>query len=266
MRELKAKAAKPRPMVVELRGGTYYLPQPIVFGPEDSGDAFGPVIYRAYAGERPVLSGGRPITGWKVGSDGRWQVTLDDVKQGRWNFAQLFVNDQRRFRPRLPAHGYYHVDRQLPPSPEAAGRGFDGLGYSGDEIKPDWANLGDVELVAFQQWSAARMRIAKIDPHEHTVRFTGHTLSTSGWAAMGKGNRYLVENVKEALSEPGQWYLDRPSGTLTYVPRPGETPERTVVVAPRLQRLVSFIGNAGKEPSKETVVAAHHASRPYPGP
>ena len=255
VRELKAKAAKPRPMVVELRGGTYYLPQPIVFGPEDSGDAFGPVIYRAYAGERPVLSGGRPITGWKVGSDGRWQVTLDDVKQGRWNFAQLFVNDQRRFRPRLPAHGYYHVDRQLPPSPEAAGRGFDGLGYSGDEIKPDWANLGNVKLVAFQQWSAARMRIAKINPHEHTVRFTGHTLSTSGWAAMGKGNRYLVENVKEALSEPGQWYLDRPSGTLTYVPRPGETPERTVVVAPRLQRLVSFIGNAGKEPSKETVVA-----------
>jgi hypothetical protein len=255
VRELKARAARPRPIVVELRGGRYYLAQPIVFHPEDSGTASAPVIYRAYGGERPVLSGGRPITGWKVGSDGRWQVTLDDVKQGRWNFAQLFVNDQRRFRPRLPARGYYHVDRELPPSPEAGQRGFDRLGYSGEELKADWANLGDVEIMAFQQWSAARMRVAKIDPSQHAVRFTGHTLSTAGWAAMGKGNRYLVENVKEALSEPGQWYLDRPSGVLTYVPRPGESPERSVVVAPRLERLVSFIGNPGKDPSKETVVA-----------
>ncbi len=120
-----------------------------------------------------MLSGGRAITGWKVGPEGRWQTTLDEVKQGGWNFAQLFVNDQRRFRPRLPAHGYYHVDRELPPSPEAGGRGFDRLGYSGDELRPDWANLGDVEVMAFQQWSASRMRIAKVDPHEHTVRFTG---------------------------------------------------------------------------------------------
>jgi hypothetical protein len=246
VRELKAKAAKPRPVVVELRGGTYYLAQPIVFGPDDSGTVGAPVIYRAYAGERPVLSGGRPITGWKVGSDGRWQTTLADVKDGRWNFAQLFVNDQRRFRPRLPRQGYYHVDRQLPPSPEAGQRGFDGLGYSGDELKPDWANLGDVEILGFQQWSAARMRIAHVDPREHTVRFTGNTQTTAGYAALAKGHRYLVENVKEALSEPGQWYLDRPSGTLTYVPQPGESPERSVVVAPRLERLVVFAADGAK--------------------
>jgi hypothetical protein len=247
VRELKAKAAKPRPVVVEIRGGTYYLAQPIVFGPEDSGTAGAPVIYRAYAGEQPVLSGGRRITCWKVGPDGRWRATLADVKQGRWNFAQLFVDDQRRFRPRLPAHGYYHVDRQLPPSPAAGSRGFNGLGYSGEDLKPDWANLGDVEILAFQQWSAARMRIAKIDPRDHTVRFTGDTQTTAGWAALEKGHRYLVENVKEALSEPGQWYLDRPSGTLTYLPRPGETPERSVVVAPRLERLIVFAGEPGKE-------------------
>ena len=242
VRELKARLEKPRSMVVEIRGGTYYLSQPIVFHPEDSD-----TIYRAYPGERPVLSGGRPITGWKVGPDGRWQTTLADVKEGRWNFAQLFVNDQRRFRSRLPAKGYYLVDRQLPPSAEAGKHGFDGLGFSGEEIKPSWTNLGDVEVLVFQQWSAARMRIAKIDPGEHTVRFTGQTRSNSGWAAFGKGHRYLVDNVKEALKEPGQWYLDRPSGTLTYLPRPGESPERSVVVAPRLERLVVFAGDTAKQ-------------------
>ena len=33
-------------------------------------------------------------------------ASLPDVKSGQWSFAQLFVNDQRRFRPRLPRHGY----------------------------------------------------------------------------------------------------------------------------------------------------------------
>ena len=112
MRDLKAKEpARQRPIVVALRGGVYYLREPLVFEPADSGTAEAPVVYQAYGDERPVLSGGVRIpfggAGWKPTPDGRWQVVLDDVKSGKWSFAQLFVNDQRRFRPRLPKQGYY---------------------------------------------------------------------------------------------------------------------------------------------------------------
>ena len=47
----------------------------------------------------------------------------------------------------------------------------------------------------------------------------------------------------EALSEPGEWYLDRESGRLTYLPRPGETLGDAVVVAPRLPHLVLLRGD-----------------------
>jgi len=234
------------PIVVAIRGGNYYLPEPLGFTPDDSGTEKAPVIYEAFGGERPVISGGRRIEGWKVDAQGRWHAALPEVKNGQWSFAQLFAGDQRCSRPRLPRHGYYHVAESIAPSPAAQGRGFDGFRYAGDEIHADWANRGDVEVLAFHIWTASRMRIADVNPAEHTVRFTGTTRGTSNWAAFNKNGRFLVENVREALDEPGQWYLDRPQGELTYIPRPGEKPETTVVIAPRLPRLAWLEGDTAK--------------------
>ena len=244
VRELrKGQPQRKQPIVVMLRGGMYFLDKPIRFGPEDGGTAEAPVVYQAYPGERPILSGGRLITGWQIDQQGRWQVVLDEVKAGKWNFCQLFVNDQRRFRPRLPEQGYYKIAEQLPPSPEAKGKGFDCFGFSGQEIRADWANLADVEVIPFHQWTASRMRISRVDADKKIVYFTGTTPGTSAWTAFGKGHRYFVENVREALSKPGQWYLDKPTGTLTYIPKPGETPQNTQVIAPYITRLVEIVGN-----------------------
>ena len=80
-----------------------------------------PVIYEAAPGERPILSGGRRVSGWKVGEDGRWRVTLDEVKAGKWSFQQLFVDDQRRFVARLPKKGYYRIAGEIKPPPDARG-------------------------------------------------------------------------------------------------------------------------------------------------
>ncbi len=231
------------PIVVAIRGRNYFLPQTLRFTPEDSGSEQAPVIYEAYGDERPVISGGRWIIGWTVDAQGRWHKVLPEVKSGEWSFEQLFVNDQRRFRPRLPRQGYYRVAEPVPPSPAAQGRGFDDFKYSGDEIRSDWANRGDVEVLAFHVWTASRMRIADVDSAAHTVRFTGTTRGTNDWAAFRKGNRYFVENVREALGEPGSWYLDRRSGELTYVPRNGETPETSIVVAPSLPRVLTLNGD-----------------------
>lgn len=255
VRELKAREPnRQTPIVVLVRGGLYILDQPIVFRPEDSGTATAPVVYQAFGSERPIFSGGRRIAGWQVTPEGHWQVTLDEVKSGRWMFAQLFVNDERRLRPRLPKQGYYQIAKQWPPSGKADGPGHDQIGYEGDQLKPDWANLTDVEVMVFQQWSASRLRIAEIDSSTHRVRFTGKTLTNDWWGAFPKGHRFLVENVREALRQPGEWYLDRPSGVLTYLPKPGEKPDQAVVIAPRLDEVLVF---AADGPAKRWVEHIH---------
>ncbi|MGQ9733294.1 MAG: right-handed parallel beta-helix repeat-containing protein, partial [Candidatus Zipacnadales bacterium] len=76
---------------VLLRGGTYHLEEPLVLTPEDSGTAENPVIWAAYPGEKPVLRGGRLITGWQKGEGELWVVKIPEVARDDWYFRQLFV-------------------------------------------------------------------------------------------------------------------------------------------------------------------------------
>ena len=95
VRELR-RAQPDRDVLVLIRGGVYRVDQAIVFGPEDSGRQGGSVTYAAYPGQQPVLSGGRPITGFQAGPKGLWAVKISEVRAGRWFFEQLYVNSHVR--------------------------------------------------------------------------------------------------------------------------------------------------------------------------
>src|SRR5208337_2061146 len=49
---------------VMVRGGTYYLQQPLIFGAGDSGSPAVPIVWQAYPAENPAINGGVPVTGW----------------------------------------------------------------------------------------------------------------------------------------------------------------------------------------------------------
>jgi hypothetical protein len=249
VRELRKQQPDRRdPIRVLLRGGFYPLASTIAFTAEDSGvGAASPTIYQAYPDETPILSGGVILTGWKVAADGRWSLTIDDVKSGRWNFSQLFVNGQRRMRPRAPKDGYFHIASRVESGEARTGRaGDDRFRYTAGDIRDDWKNLSDVEVISFHPWFTSMLRIKQVDVDSRTVSFTGHTRTSAPFGQLSAGMRYLVENVAEALDEPGEWYLDRPTGVLTYIPMPGETPENATVIAPKLEKLISLETPAGR--------------------
>ena len=247
-----ADPARATPVVVEVADGRLELADALVLLPEDSGTPDAPTIVRAAPGARPVVSGGRVIAGWKVAEvDGRprWTTDLPDVKSGAWRFAQLFVNDQRRFRPVLPRTGWHRIAGTVESSPAAAGEGHDRFAFTGDDLRAEWANRGDVEVVAVHQWTMSRLTIGSIDPDpsdpaRRIVTLAGRTRAPEKWGSFPQGNRFLVENVREALGEPGSWYLDHEAGTLTYCPRDGETPATATVIAPVLDRLVEVRGDS----------------------
>jgi hypothetical protein len=257
LRELRYERGQSGPFRVLIHGGTYELPDTLVLAPEDGAhstpniDALSKeahVVYEAFEDDRPVISGGTRLTGWSVGDDGRWTLEIPEVARGEWWFEQLYVDGQRRSRPRLPESGYFTIADAVPPTEAAKGKGFDRFRFENDDLRADWSALDDVEVLCFHVWSMSRMRIASIDAERRIVTLTGPTCSADIWASLPKGHRYLVENVREALKHPGQWYLDRKSGVLTYLPMPGEDPERTEVVAPRLEQLIQ-LGIASEKPS-----------------
>ena len=228
---------------VYLHGGIHFLDAPLIFLPQDSGSAAAPIVYEAYRDEKPVLSGGRRLTGWEV-KEGKWQVTLPEVQARQWDFVQLFVADERRPRPRLPRKGWFHIEAELPRTTDTPGKGDNRFQFRAGDLLGTWSNPQDVEILAIHLWSMSRMRVKQIDDTGHAVTFTGSTPSTDGWAKFSSGRRFLVENVREALDEPGQWYLDHASGLLTYLPRQGEDPATVLVIAPRIDQLLVFRGDA----------------------
>jgi len=48
VRRLKERGGRTTPIVVGIRGGSYFLAAPIRFGPEDSGTAQAPIVYEGY--------------------------------------------------------------------------------------------------------------------------------------------------------------------------------------------------------------------------
>jgi len=246
LRALRAGDEADRPALVLLRGGTYFLDEPLVLGPEDSGTQLAPVTYAAYPGEEPIISGGRPITGWRAverGGRRMWAAEVPEVKRGEWSFHQLFVNGERRPRPRLPKGGFYRV-ADLPdrdPEKPAHTQNQDRFRYAMGDIKP-WHNLQDVEVVVLHLWVESRLPIETVDEAQRMVSFSLGSVYGMTDDSTDRGARYYVENVFEAMDAPGEWYLDRPEGTLYYMPRHDERPETLEAIAPRLERLVRLEG------------------------
>lgn len=219
VREARGNIAAP--ITVFVHTGIYLMHEPLQLGPEDSGTADYPVTYMAYPGEKPIISGGRMITGWKKSKGSNlWTVQIQDVKDGKWYFRQMHVNGQRRPRARLPVEGNYQVEGPAEPHLRS-------FRFAPGQINPKWRNLEDVEIVLPQFWAESRLRIESIDQKANIVHFTGDCFRTANWT-----DGWFAENVFEGLKQPGQWYLDRKTGVLYYWPLSGEKMEELEIIAP----------------------------------
>src|SRR5205085_4203759 len=100
-------------------------------------------------------------------------------------------------------------------------------------------NITDVEVNDFEVWTMAKLRLKSVDTQKHIAYLTGPTAMNRNSGFM-PNHRYLIENVKESLHEPGEWYVDRAASpwTLTYIPKPGETIAKTTFIAPQLEQII----------------------------
>jgi hypothetical protein len=248
---------------VRLRGGTYRLETPLVLEPADSGTMAAPLTIEPYGDERPILSGGRVIGGFRQNGP-LWEAEIPEVKRGEWYFRQLFVDGQRRGRARSPNSGYHRVASALPGPKDAQGKAIarEKFAFQPGDIR-QWARLGDVNVVLMHSWETSIHPLKSVDTENNIVEFTA---PMKEWWCIGyweKQQRYYVENARELLDQPGEWYLDRETGTLSYWPKDGEKLGETEIVAPRSTELLRLAGNADEGRFVDHVVvrglAMHHA-------
>ena len=240
IRELRRGQGLTERVTVTVCGGTYFLADTFVLSAEDSGTATCPVTFRAAPGETAVLVGGRAVTGWRKGGNGIYVTSLRDQGITRFRFHQLFFRGQRQVLARHPnldpehphTGGLLYVD-------EASYESGKAFHYAPGEIPfAEWGAVSqaEVNIYPYNCWDHNIIPIRSVDAEIRHIRLR--------YAVAGKireGNRYFIQNVRNALDAPGEWHVDYATGELSFLPPGGSVAEGDVVV-PLLENVIAISG------------------------
>ncbi len=223
VRALRQGAPARQPATVRLLDGAHVLSEAFVLTPPDSD-----VTYEAAPGARPVVSGGVRVSGWRKDGERLWVADVPWLKSRAEPFTQLFVNGARRPCARTPNEGAYFYTKRLTLAPGEPGPCL-GFTYNKEDALP-WIAQPGVRVALFHNWVNSYNRVKSVDAEKRRVSFA----RPAGIFFLGPEVRYYVENSREALDAPGEWFADTSTGKLYYYPLSGERPERAEVIAPVL--------------------------------
>ena len=191
-------------VTVYFRGGKYYRTQSAIFSHEDGGTESGSVIYKAYPGEKPVILGGKKLQlEWKKYKNGIYKA---EVPEGLI-FESLYINDEEQVLARYPNF-----------NPDV--RTFNGTAedcISKDRVKK-WKDPSDgyFHVIHGALWGGFHFRITG-------KKGKNELIMEGGWQnnrpenGLHKKLRF-VENIFEELDAQNEWYLDRKTSTLYFMP------------------------------------------------
>lgn len=251
-RDAARKVAGKESVTIWVGDGIYHLPETLVFTPADSGSAEFPVVYRAVNEGRAVLSGGSELTlDWKPYRDGIFQAA---TPQGL-EIDQLFINGKAQRMARYPN---FDASKKT-----AAYQGYAADAFSKERAEK-WADPagGFIHAMHSSRWGGYHYRITGKDA-ESNVTYEG------GWQnnrQMGMHKEFrMVENIFEELDAPGEWFHDRKTSTLYFLPEAGTDLAAAKVEVVRLRHLVEFTGTQEKPVKHITLqgFTVRHAARTF---
>ncbi|MCH5372792.1 MAG: right-handed parallel beta-helix repeat-containing protein, partial [Planctomycetes bacterium] len=214
---------------------------------------------QAAEGADVVLYGGRRISGWYQDGDHLWAADLAEVKDGKWDFRMLAVADRLCPRARLPKEGTFtHETEFKVPWMSTTGGGWKRkptseelttLKYRSEDLGP-WLDVNNAEITVYHMWDESVVGIARNDTENHVLTFSnpgGHPPGAFGV------KKYVVWNVREGMTQPGQWYLDRTAGKIVYWPLSGEDMTSVTALAPTVESILRIRGQGGKTVRNMTI-------------
>lgn len=220
---------KGKDVVIEMRGGDYYLSQTIVL---HSADVLSTSIrITAHQNETVTISAGRRLQPqWKPYKNG---ILMANVPNGIY-FERLYINEKLQPLARYPDY-------------DSSARIFHGT--AADAIAPErvkkWKDPvgGYIHALHAYEWGGFHYRITGADSD-------GKLQMEGGWQnnrpnEMHKEFRF-VENIFEELDAPGEWWLDKTKHILYYYPPKNVNITNAVVEVSNLKNSIECKGTVEK--------------------
>ncbi|MBM4090783.1 MAG: right-handed parallel beta-helix repeat-containing protein, partial [Planctomycetes bacterium] len=229
---------------VIVEGGTYFVSSTVVLEAEDSGTAEAPIVVQAASGVTPILSGGVRIASWQPLADAAVKERLapeirDRVRQadlaalGVSDYGdatdlrkapELFVDGVPQTLARWPNEGFVATGDLLGTDTFTVWGSIQGCRdgrFKYVEDRPSaWVDEPDVHLYGywFWDWYEEYQKVTAMDADARAFTLA-KPFSQYGYR---KGQRYRAVNVLRELDRVGEWYLDRRSGILYWLPPEGD--------------------------------------------
>jgi hypothetical protein len=223
---------------VYLRGGDYPVTSTIDFGAEDSGTGGFRVVYAAYPGEKPVLTGGARVTGWTQHSGNIWKAPLDRSTKLR----ALYVNDKRAFMASKTINsqgcqGTYAITAGQAAWAWESGSQCAGARYSTADLPAIAANQDDLEIETATTWTTAVVGVRQVTTEGGarvaTFQQPGAAIAQGAFNGNAQpGGTHKVMNAYEFLDTPGEFFFDRASRTVFYYKAAADDMAAATVFAP----------------------------------
>lgn len=237
---LKTKAFDDE-VTVWFREGTYFIEDAVCFTSEDKDN----VLYRSYPNEKVVFSGSREISGsWQTTQINGVTAFVTDmsVESDDDYFRSLFKDGKRLSRSNYPKDSVFKVadpklDEAVLPEYEPGFFTHSMVFYAHKENVLDFENPCDIDIKLMHFWCDELLPVHSVNSETGRIETAKPTSMT-----IRVDDNFIFENVKEALSLPGEWYLDRSEEKLYYIPEAGDTVENTVLYAGFNEQLFTFNG------------------------
>ena len=234
---------------VRVEPGTYYV-SPYTWTPEHNAS----VTILPYGEGEVIFSAGKKIEGFRettVNGVRAFVTEISAVKNGEWYFEELYVNKSPRRRPVLPKNNEKFRIKSVPGHTEndCAGVHF----FEVEEgIFDKITNIEDTVVEVIHFWLSERFPVVSYDEKTHVVYSSAGATRELCDDVAGGYAKYRIANVFEAMTEPGEWYLNRKTGMLYYIPMENETCDNILVEAPYYDSLLTLRGYPTKPISNIT--------------
>jgi len=234
-----ARKAGAGPHRIILQSGDYFVAKTLELDARDSN-----LTIEAAETGKVTIYGGKLVTGWRRDGEKFWCADVP----ANWDFRALVVNGRMPERARLPEEGTFKHKSQFDVRwLSSVGGGWERkpteeelttMLYDPKDI-PAAFECKNAEVRVYHMWDESLVGVVRNDTNRHALIFAPPAKSPPGAFGVKK---YVIFNIREGMTKPGQWYLDRAAGKLVYWPLPDEDMTKAKVVAPVLEKIIQITG------------------------
>jgi len=232
IRDLKAAGQLTEAVTVHIGAGTYQLKTPLEFTDADSGEAGKEIIWLGEKGAT-LVTGGLLLTGCQaydaenpeqilscpLDATVADSITAEDNSRIKGNGPafEMFLNEYRMQPARYPDYGWLYIK-----TPSDAKTQFS-VYQKLPTFSEDLSNA-QVHIFPGNDYYDEYLGVKTLDQVNNKI-----TLASESTYELAEGRRFYLQNAKDFLTIPGEWYYDKAAGELQFIPPYSAAPKSLVI-------------------------------------